>query len=56
MPTMTDGRGADSIGDWFGTGPDRGIALMFTVAGLLGIVVTTIVWRSQAYRRLAAAT
>ncbi len=30
MPLMTDGRGADLIGDWFGTGPDRGIALMFT--------------------------
>ena len=27
MPFMTDGRGADWIGDWFGTGPERGIAL-----------------------------
>ena len=40
MPFMTDGRGADWIGDWFGTGPERGIALMFTLAGLLGVVVT----------------
>ena len=43
MPFMTDGRGADAIGDWFGTGPDRGMALMFTVAGLIGIVVTLLV-------------
>ena len=25
MPLMTDGWGADLIGDWFGTGPDRGL-------------------------------
>ncbi len=37
MPSMTDGSGADAIGDWFGTGPERGLALMFTLAGLIGI-------------------
>ena len=40
MPFMTDGSGADWIGGWFGTGPERGIALMFTLAGLIGVVVT----------------
>ena len=40
MPFMTDGRGADWIGDWYGTGPERGLALMFTLAGLIGVVVT----------------
>jgi DHA3 family multidrug efflux protein-like MFS transporter len=54
MPLMTDGRGADLIGDWFGTGPDRGIALMFTVAGLIGVIVTALAWTSRSYRRLAA--
>ena len=29
MPFMTDGRGADWIGGWFGTGPDRGYSLSF---------------------------
>ena len=53
MPFMTDGRGADAIGDWFGTGPDRGLALMFTVAGLIGIVVTLLVWGSRSYRQLS---
>ena len=53
MPFMTDGRGADAIGDWFGTGPDRGLALMFTVAGLVGIVVTLLVSGSRSYRNLS---
>lgn len=54
MPYMTDGGGADAIGDWFGTGPERGLALLFTVAGLLGIVVTVVAWGSRSYRNLAA--
>jgi len=40
MPTMTDGTGADWIGGWFGTGPERGIALIFTLAGIIGVAVT----------------
>ncbi len=56
MPFMTDGRGADWIGGWFGTGPERGIALTFTVAGLIGAVVTVLAWTSCSYRRLAAAS
>jgi DHA3 family multidrug efflux protein-like MFS transporter len=54
MPSMTDGAGADAIGDWFGTGPERGIALIFTVAGLVGIAVTLVARASRSYRRLAA--
>jgi DHA3 family multidrug efflux protein-like MFS transporter len=56
MPFMTDGRGADWIGGWFGTGPERGIALMFTLAGLLGVVVTIAVRLSRSYRLLSSAT
>jgi DHA3 family multidrug efflux protein-like MFS transporter len=52
MPFMTDGRGADWIGDWYGTGPERGLALVFTLAGLIGVVVTLAVWGSRSYRRL----
>lgn len=52
---MTTGRGAASIGGWFGTGADRGLALMFTLAGVLGVTVTALAWGSSAYRRLNAA-
>jgi DHA3 family multidrug efflux protein-like MFS transporter len=55
MPLMTDGRGADMIGSWFGVGPERGIAVMFTIAGLIGVVVTIAALRSRSYRRLATA-
>jgi DHA3 family multidrug efflux protein-like MFS transporter len=54
MPFMTDGAGADWIGGWFGTGPERGLALIFTLAGLLGIVVTVGVRLSRSYRRIDA--
>jgi DHA3 family multidrug efflux protein-like MFS transporter len=53
MPFMTDGKGADWIGDWFGTGPARGIALMFTIAGILGMIVTALAWTSRSYRQLS---
>ena len=53
MPLMTDGRGADLIGDWFGRGPDRGLALMFALAGMVGVVVTASAWGSRSLRRLA---
>lgn len=55
MPFMTDGRGADWIGSWFGTGADRGLALIFTVAGLIGVAVTLAALASRSYRRLSAA-
>jgi DHA3 family multidrug efflux protein-like MFS transporter len=55
MPTMTDGRGAEWIGDWFETGPERGIALMFVLAGALGVAITALARVSRSYRRLAAA-
>lgn len=55
IPLMTTGSGATFIGGWFGTGPDRGMALMFTLAGLLGVVATVLAWTSKSYRRLHGA-
>lgn len=50
---MTDGRGADWIGSWYGTGEERGLALMFTLAGLVGVAATLWAFSSRAYRRLS---
>jgi DHA3 family multidrug efflux protein-like MFS transporter len=54
IPLMTTGAGADAIGDWYGRGPERGIALVFTVAGLVGLLATIIAFNSSYYRRLSA--
>jgi DHA3 family multidrug efflux protein-like MFS transporter len=53
IPFMTDGPGADTIGSWFGTGPERGMALMFIIAGLIGLVVTIVALNSRPYRNLS---
>jgi MFS transporter, DHA3 family, multidrug efflux protein len=53
IPFMTTGAGVQLIGSWFGTGTDRGIALVFLVAGMLGLVVTLVAMRSFTYRTLS---
>lgn len=53
LPSMTDGALADLIGPWFGTGPERGLSLIFVVAAIIGLMVTLIALRSRPYRRLS---
>jgi len=55
IPFMNDGAGADAIGGWFGTGDERGIALIFTVAGLLGVLATAFAGRARWYRAISRA-
>ena len=55
IPFMTDGAGARAIGSWFGTGADRGLALVFVVTALIGLLVTALALVSRPYRRLSAA-
>jgi DHA3 family multidrug efflux protein-like MFS transporter len=53
LPSMTDGALADLIGPWFGTGPERGLALIFIIAAVIGLTITLIALRSSPYRRLS---
>jgi DHA3 family multidrug efflux protein-like MFS transporter len=53
IPFMTDGRGAEWIGEWFGTGPSRGIALVFVITALLGLLLTGLALGSRYYRQLS---
>ncbi|TCK21031.1 MFS transporter [Pseudonocardia endophytica] len=56
VPYMSgDGFGARTIGPWFGTGTDRAIALVFVVAGVIGLAMTLGALASRPYRRLSAA-
>jgi MFS transporter, DHA3 family, multidrug efflux protein len=52
IPFMTTGAGIDLIAPWFGTGTDRGIALVFILTGIIGLIVTLIAMRSRSYREL----
>jgi len=53
IPFMTSGAGVDLIGSWFGTGPDRGMALLFTIAGIIGLFMTIVAMNSKYYRELS---
>jgi DHA3 family multidrug efflux protein-like MFS transporter len=53
IPFMTTGKGVDWIGGWFGTGDGRGIALVFSLAGILGLIATIIAVKSKAYALLS---
>lgn len=53
IPFMTTGAGVGLIGDWFGTGPARGIALVFTVTGIIGLILTLIAMNTKYYKLLS---
>jgi DHA3 family multidrug efflux protein-like MFS transporter len=53
IPFMTDGAGARTIGGWFGTGPARGLGLVFVLTGVVGLIATIVALRSGPYRRLS---
>lgn len=55
IPYMTTGAGAAAIGGWFGTGAERGMALVFCITGVLGVALTLAAFGSRSYRLLSAA-
>jgi DHA3 family multidrug efflux protein-like MFS transporter len=55
IPFMTTGRGVNLIGGWFGTGPDRGMSLIFILAGIIGLIATSLAMLSRSYKYLSKA-
>lgn len=54
IPFMSEGgAGAQLIGSWFGVGPGRGLALVFIVAGIIGLIITLLAMNSKAYKVLS---
>lgn len=53
IPFMTTGAGVSMFGGWLGTGADRGLALVFMIAGIIGLFATTIALGSKYYRQLS---
>jgi DHA3 family multidrug efflux protein-like MFS transporter len=54
IPFMTTGAGVELIGGWFGVGMGRGIALVFMIAGAIGLCTTLLARRSNAYKILSS--
>jgi DHA3 family multidrug efflux protein-like MFS transporter len=54
IPFMTTGAGVELIGNWYGTGISRGIALVFSLAGITGLIITLLAMRTTSYKRLSA--
>ncbi|MBL8159217.1 MFS transporter [Candidatus Saccharibacteria bacterium] len=54
IPYMSEnGEGAAAIGSWFGVGPERGMALLFIMAAIIGLTVTVLAMFSRSYRLLS---
>lgn len=53
IPFMTTGSGPELIGAWYGTGPDRGMALLFSLTGIIGLIITLFALRSRAFATLS---
>jgi MFS transporter, DHA3 family, multidrug efflux protein len=53
IPFMTTGAGVELIGDWYGTGPGRGIGLVFSFVGVVGLIVTLFARRSRSAKALS---
>jgi DHA3 family multidrug efflux protein-like MFS transporter len=54
IPFMTTGSGVELIGDWYGVGPGRGIALVFTATGLIGLIITLLAMQTKQYHLLSS--
>lgn len=55
IPFMSEGgKGSEIIGSWFGTGPSRGIALVFIFTGIIGLTVTLLSMRTKFYKSLSS--
>jgi len=53
IPFMTTGAGVGMIGSWFGTGVNRGIALLFILAAVIGLTASLLALSSKYYRALS---
>ncbi|MDQ5981552.1 MAG: transporter, family, multidrug efflux protein [Patescibacteria group bacterium] len=53
IPFMTTGIGVELLGPYLGYGPGRGIALVFSVTGLIGLLITIFAMRSRTAINLA---
>lgn len=52
IPWLASPVGTEIFSGWWGTTPDRAMALVFVLAGFIGLIVTLIAFRTQSYGNL----
>lgn len=53
IPWLASPVGDEIFGGWWGTTPDRAMALVFVLAGLVGLIVTMIAFGTKSYKNLS---
>lgn len=53
IPWLASSEGTEIFGGWWGTTPDRAMAIIFVLAGIVGLIVTLIAFRTRSYRALS---
>ncbi|MBP9779255.1 MFS transporter [Candidatus Gracilibacteria bacterium] len=53
IPWIANGGMTGIVGDWWGTSPDRAMAVVFILAGLIGLIVTLFAFTTKSYRDLS---
>lgn len=53
IPFMASPTGVEIFGGWFGNTQDRAIALIFSIAGLIGLTVALLAFLSRSYKNLS---
>ena len=52
IPWLASDVEGEIFGGWWGTTPDRAMALIFVLAGILGFIITLIAFTTRSYRNL----
>jgi DHA3 family multidrug efflux protein-like MFS transporter len=53
IPWLASPDGHEIFGGWWGTTPDRAMAIIFVLAGVIGVIVTFIAFTTRSYKNLS---
>lgn len=54
IPCLASPNGNEIFGGWWGTTPDRAMAIIFVLAGIIGLIVTLIAFTTRSYKNLSS--
>ncbi len=54
IPWLASPGGHEVFSGWWGTTPDRAMALIFLLAGIIGLIVTLISFTTRSYTNLSS--